>query len=170
MNIRPVESPDELAAAVQLIYDQVAGMISSNQQPYKDVPRYFPAYRDLMLVAESDGELVGAIIGYGPAERSEEQFSVLVKGLGVREDHRGSGLGRSLLAELERRAAAMGAVETNLGAVPSARGFYARLGYSGKSRMRKSLTGNGISRYGSADQRKERLAKMRARQQVRRAQ
>lgn len=56
-----------------------------------------------------------------------------------------------------------GAVEVYLGAVPSARGFYARLGYNGRSRMHKALTGAGVTRYGSVDERRRRLQLMRAR-------
>jgi GNAT superfamily N-acetyltransferase len=165
--IRPVSSMDELTKAVEVIYEQVADMISPNGRPYRDVPNYFPTYRELMLVAEVDGEVVGAVVGYGPLEGPGAEFSVLVKGLGVREDQRGRGLGRLLLEDLERRAAAMGAVEVHLGAVPSARGFYAQVGYSGRSRMRKQLTGNGLARYGSAEERMQRLELMRARRSER---
>lgn len=163
ITIRPVASSEELASALQLIYEQVADLISPGQRPYQNVPDYFPVYQELMLVAEFDGEIVGAVVGYGPAPGPNGQFSVLVKGLGVSAQHRGGGVGRLLMEDLEVRAAAMGAVEIHLGAVPSARAFYARIGYSGKSRMRKALTGNGVARYGSADERKQRLAQMRAR-------
>jgi GNAT superfamily N-acetyltransferase len=163
MAVRPVSSRDELTLAIQLIYEQVADMISPDAQPYRDVPNYFPAYQNLMLVAEVHGEIGGAVVGYGPQDGPGGQFSVLVKGLGVAGDHRGQGVGRLLMEELEQRAAAMGAVEIHLGAVPSARGFYARLGYSGKSRMHKALTGNGIAQYGSAAQRKQRLEQLRSR-------
>lgn len=165
MTIRPVASLDELTAAIQLICAQVTDMISPGQQPYRDVPRYFPEYQALMLIAEVGDQMVGAVVGYGPEMRTASQFSALAKGLGVHPDHRGEGIGRLLMAEFERRAAAMGATEIYLGAVPSARGFYSRIGYSGRSRMRKALTGNGIARYGSAEQRAERLKEMRARRQ-----
>jgi GNAT superfamily N-acetyltransferase len=165
--IRPVSSIEELTTAVEVIYAQVADMISRDGRHYRDVPQYFPAYQELMLVAEVDREIVGAILGYGPAEGPSGQFSVLVKGLGVSEHQRGRGLGRLLLGELETRAAAMGAVEVHLGAVPSARSFYARLGYSGKSRMRKALTGGGVARYGPAQERRQRLEEMRARRSAR---
>ncbi|HVX47447.1 MAG TPA: GNAT family N-acetyltransferase [Mycobacteriales bacterium] len=161
--IRPVSSIDELTTAVEVIYAQVADMISQNSPHYRDVPKYFPTYQELMLVAELDGEIVGAILGYGPEEGPVGQFSVLVKGLGVSEQQRGRGLGRLLLEELETRAAAMGAVEVHLGAVPSARAFYTRLGYSGKSRMHKALTGNGVARYGTGQERQLRLEELRAR-------
>jgi N-acetylglutamate synthase-like GNAT family acetyltransferase len=118
-------------------------------------------------VAELDGEIVGAVVGYGPREGPQDQFSVLVKGLGVKEDYRGRGVGRLLLQQFEQRAAAIGAVEVHLGAVPAARGFYARLGYNGKSRMHKALTGSVAARYGSAEERRQRLAEMRARREKR---
>jgi GNAT superfamily N-acetyltransferase len=156
-----------LAKAVEVIYEQVAESISPDGRHYRDVPNYFPTYQELMLVAEVDGEVVGAVVGYGPPDGPGAEFSVLVKGLGVREDQRGRGLGRLLLEDLEQRAAAMGAVEVHLGAVPSAKGFYVQVGYSGKSRMHKQLTGNGVARYGSAEERCRRLELMRARRNER---
>jgi len=43
---------------------------------------------------------------------------------------RGTGLGRLLIEEMERRAKALGAVKTVLGAQCRAAGFYRRMGYS----------------------------------------
>jgi ribosomal protein S18 acetylase RimI-like enzyme len=88
---------------------------------------------------------------------------VLVKGLGVSETHRGAGVGRQLLSQLEENAAAIGAVEVHLGTVSAARGFYTRLGYTGRSRMHKPLSGMGIARYGAAEERRQRLQSMRGR-------
>src|SRR5882762_1388958 len=131
--IRPVSSHDELATAVAIIGLQVAEIVTPDDRRFRDIPLSYPLYRKLMLVAEVDGQIVGAVIGIGPSDLPGGEFSVLVKGLGISEHHRSAGLGRQLLDELEVNAAAMGAVEIALGAVPSARGFYRHLGYSGRS-------------------------------------
>ena len=138
-------------------------MVTPDERRFRDLPSSYPLYRDLMLLAEADGQIIGAVIGVGPPDGPSGQFSVLVKGLGVSENHRGGGVGRKLLGQLEMNAAAMGAVEVHLGAVPSARGFYARLGYSGRSRMHKPLTGAGMARYGAVDERRRQLQLMRDR-------
>jgi hypothetical protein len=72
-------------------------------------------------------------------------------------------VGRQLLSQLEENAAAIGAVEVHLGTVSATRGFYARLGYTGRSRMHKPLSGMGIARYGAAEERRQRLQSMRER-------
>lgn len=54
---------------------------------------------DYFLAAEQNGEIVGCIVG----ERLKANYTV-VWYLAVREDQRGNGLGKGLLAEYERRA------------------------------------------------------------------
>lgn len=168
--IRAVTSVDEVAVAIETIDEAVRDLVMPDERRYRGIVESYPLYRELMLVAEAEAQIVGAVIGVGPPEGPGSQFSVLVRGLGVSRSHRALGLGRQLIEELERRAAAMGAVEVHLGAVPSARGFYSRLGYSGKSRMHKALTGAGTSRYGSGADRARRLEEMRQRRNERLAQ
>lgn len=170
MVIRAVTSPGEVAVAIETIDEAVRDLVMPDDRRYRGIAENYPLYRELMLVAEIGDRVVGAVIGVGSPEGPGSQFSVLVRGLGVTGSYRGLGLGRQLIEELERRAAAMGAVEVHLGAVPSARGFYARLGYSGKSRMHKALTGAGTSRYGSGAERARRLEQMRQRRNERLAQ
>lgn len=106
--IRPVASLEELAAAIEIIDQQVADMVTPDERRYRDLPSSYPQYRDLMLLAEVGDQLVGAVLGIGPPDGPGGEFSVLVKGLGVCENHRGTGLGRQLLERLEVNAAAMG--------------------------------------------------------------
>ena len=161
--IRPIASLEELEVALEIISAQSADAVRPDERRFRDALQRFPRYRDVMLVAVAEGRIVGGVIGYGPADGPVTGFSLLVKALGVAAAHRGTGLGRRLMAEVEAAAAAMGAVEVHLGAVPSARGFYARLGYDGRSRMRKSLTGTGALRYGAAEERTRRVAELRRR-------
>lgn len=78
-----------------------------DERRYRDLPSSYPQYRDLMLLAESDRQTVGTVIGIGSAMATGGESSVLVKGLGVSENHRGTGLGRQLLERLDMNAAQM---------------------------------------------------------------
>lgn len=81
---------------------------------------------DLFLVAEQDGELVGAVLGRYDGRRG------WVNHLAVRGADRKGGIGRRLMAELERRLAEKGCPKINLHVEPENEtvcGFYERLGY-----------------------------------------
>ena len=71
--------------------------------------------------ARDEGELVGAVM-----LRHHDGLD-LVSWLAVRADHRGTGLGRSLVAALEEEAARRGVAE--LWATARAVGFFLRCGY-----------------------------------------
>jgi GNAT superfamily N-acetyltransferase len=58
--------------------------------------------------------------------------------VGLAPAHRGKGLGRRLLEEVEA-ARRLGASEISLGASGAERGFYLRMGYTGRARLRKQL-------------------------------
>jgi GNAT superfamily N-acetyltransferase len=53
--------------------------------------------------------------------------------------HRGKGLGRRLLAQVQAAARRLGTSEISLGASGQERGFYLRMGYAGRTRLRKQL-------------------------------
>jgi predicted GNAT family N-acyltransferase len=83
----------------------------------------------LHLVALHDGRIVGTcrlVMGTPPISRAK--FGRLV----VARAARGSGIGRALLDEAERRARALGANEMVLTAQTSAMGLYERAGYSAR--------------------------------------
>ena len=63
---------------------------------------------DLFLVAEEEGELVGSVIGGFDGRRG------LIYHLAVDRRHAGRGLGRTLMAEVERRLAARGCLRAYL--------------------------------------------------------
>ena len=59
--------------------------------------------------------------------------------IGLARAHRGKGLGRRLLQQVEAAARRLGASEISLGASGTERGFYLRMGYAGRTRMHKQL-------------------------------
>ena len=59
--------------------------------------------------------------------------------IGVTPAHRGKGLGRRLLEEVEASARRPEASEISLGASGPEQGFYLRVGYSGRARLRRQL-------------------------------
>ncbi len=83
-------------------------------------------YGDLMLFAESDGEVIGIVFG-----RVERGVSVTVGPVAVDERFRKFGIAREMMALLEKHTLSHGIHHLCLGAVESAEGFYEKLGYTG---------------------------------------
>ena len=81
----------------------------------------------LFLVAEEDGVVAGTVIGAWDGRRA------WIYHLAVLPDRQGGGIGRMLMAELERRLRAVGATRLNLLVEPGNAGvtdFYRKLGYA----------------------------------------
>lgn len=76
--------------------------------PAADVARVRAATPELVLVAEDDGEVVGVVLGSDDGRRG------WISRLAVWPSHRRRGVGRALVAELERRLAARGCPQVNL--------------------------------------------------------
>ena len=90
-------------------------------------PEQFVVPQGVFLVVELEGEAVGC---GGVRRLSEHRFEV--KHLWVRPAAQGHGLGRAMLAELERRAAQLGATEVVLdtnASLEAAGGLYRSSGY-----------------------------------------
>ena len=81
---------------------------------------------DLLLFAESNGEVVGVVFGSTP---DDGKMSIMI--VAVDERFRKHGIAREMIMLLEERAKAHGVHVIGLGAAQSAEGFYARLGYTG---------------------------------------
>jgi ribosomal protein S18 acetylase RimI-like enzyme len=82
---------------------------------------------DLFLLAEEGNELVGAVVGGYDGRRG------LVYHLAVAPHRRRLGIGRALMAEMERRLRAKGCLKSYLLATPENReavAFYRRLGWT----------------------------------------
>jgi ribosomal protein S18 acetylase RimI-like enzyme len=81
---------------------------------------------DLFLLAEGEGEIIGAVMGGYDGRRG------IVYHLAVIPEGRRQGVGRSLMGELERRMASRGCIKSYLLATPDnleAVAFYRRLGW-----------------------------------------
>lgn len=81
---------------------------------------------DLFLVAQDEAALIGAVLGGFDGRRG------IVYHLAVAPHRRREGIGRALMAEIERRLAAKGCVKSYLLATPENRqavDFYRRLGW-----------------------------------------
>ncbi|MBB2976069.1 ribosomal protein S18 acetylase RimI-like enzyme [Microbacterium endophyticum] len=94
--------------------------------PRKDIERKLAVQPELFLVAEREGEVVGTVMAGYDGHRGWLYY------LASSRQYRGSGVGRALVAEAEKRLLAMGCPKVQLMVRPenaSARGFYDALGY-----------------------------------------
>jgi ribosomal protein S18 acetylase RimI-like enzyme len=110
IRIRPLNGRAEADAYVALhrAVFQSESMTSAWRQRTLSHPSYIP---QLDLVAtDADGQLAGFCIGWFAAQGPRGQPAGQIEPLGVREDLRGAGLARALLAECLARMAALGAV------------------------------------------------------------
>ncbi len=95
--------------------------------PRKDIARKLTVQREWFLVAETDGAIVGSVMAGYDGHRGWVNY------LAVAPDAAAAGLGRELMAEVERLLAAAGCPKINLqvrGTNEAALGFYERLGYT----------------------------------------
>lgn len=95
--------------------------------PEKDIARKLEVQRDLFMVGESEGRVVAVMmVGY-------EGHRGWVNYLAIEPELQGRGLGREMMAEAERRLAAMGCPKVQLQVRTdnaAAIAFYERLGYT----------------------------------------
>lgn len=96
--------------------------------PHADIARKLLVQRELFLVGveEGNGQIVGSIMGGYEGHRGWVNY------LAVHPDVRGAGLGRALMAELEKLLLALGCPKVNLqvrGDNTDALAFYAAIGY-----------------------------------------
>jgi ribosomal protein S18 acetylase RimI-like enzyme len=123
MKIRAFADADE--AAVVALWTH-CGLVRPWNDPHKDVERKKQVQRDLFLVAEQGGEIVGAVMGGYEGHRGWVNY------LAVHESERRNGLGRALMAEVETRLRALGCPKINLQVRNDNRGaiaFYTRIGF-----------------------------------------
>jgi len=122
--IRPVDSVAELAAAFDAAGAQFDPAIDhTDQRRFADLQAAYPRDRELLLVAEDNGSVVGAAMGFVSAGAE-----VTLRILAVAADQRRQGIGRALLRAFEASALRLGATRISLGADAEA-GFYVRHGY-----------------------------------------
>lgn len=126
--IRSIATERELDEALALDC-RVFGVSSESSSPAYARERWLErmqSHGDLMLYAESGGEMIGIVFG-----RIEQGRSVTVGPVAVDARFRSLGVGRNLILLLEKRALGHGIRHLALGAVERAEGFYQRLGYTG---------------------------------------
>jgi GNAT superfamily N-acetyltransferase len=140
--IRPVASLQELAQVFDLVGAQLPQRLTRHDRRLVELARRFPADRSLMLVAEGQGGIVGGALAFR-TDPASPACGVTLRLIGLAPAHRGKGLGRRLLEEIEAAALRLGASEISLGASVAERGFYLRLGYAGRTRLRKQLPVSG---------------------------
>jgi predicted N-acetyltransferase YhbS len=126
--IKHVTTELELDAVLE--FDKKAfGLPSERNSPAYSRERWLERMKthgDLMLYAESGGEVIAIVFG-----RIENGNSVTVGPVAVDAQFRKHGIARELMFLLEKRALEHGIEHLGLGAVESAEGFYQRLGYTG---------------------------------------
>ncbi|WP_423068095.1 GNAT family acetyltransferase [Devosia sp. CN2-171] len=123
MLIRPFERRD--TDAVIALW-QARGLTRPWNDPLKDIERKLAVQPELFLVGELDGAIVATAMGGYDGHRGSVYY------LAAAEAHAGKGFGAAILAELERRLAAIGRPKINLlvrGENDAVVKFYDRLGY-----------------------------------------
>ncbi|HTO56072.1 MAG TPA: GNAT family acetyltransferase [Myxococcota bacterium] len=123
MEIREFADADEEAVVALWTH---SGLVRPWNDPRKDVARKKMLQRELFLVAEDAGRIVGSVMGGYDGHRGWVYY------LAVAESHRKSGLGRALMDAVETRLRALGCPKLNLQVREDnlqALGFYAAIGF-----------------------------------------
>jgi ribosomal protein S18 acetylase RimI-like enzyme len=123
MHVREFADADE-DAVVELW--RRCGLTRPWNDPHKDIARKRRVQRELFLVAEREGAIIGSVMGGYDGHRGWVNY------LAVDPARRRAGLGRTLMDEVEARLRALGCPKLNLQVREDnadALGFYARLGF-----------------------------------------
>jgi GNAT superfamily N-acetyltransferase len=129
--IRPVASPRELARAFELIGARRAPALEQDRY-FLQLARRFPGDRPLMLVAELDGQLIGAGFAFRK-DSSPACRTATLRNVAVRPSYRELGLERRLIQRIEQGAASLGVTGIILGGPRGAeRQFFLSMGYRGR--------------------------------------
>jgi GNAT superfamily N-acetyltransferase len=163
--IRPVASLQELAQVFDLAGTQLPQPLTRHDRRLAELARRFPADRPLMLLAEDQGRIVGGALAFR-TDPSSPAGGVTLRLIGLAPAHRGKGLGRRLLQQVEAAAIRLGASQISLGASGTERGFYQRMGYTGRTRLRKQLPPSSAADP-RAEERRRHLDELRQRRQRR---
>ena len=124
MTIRAFQPPDE-TSVIALWRD--CGLLRPQNDPRKDIARKLKVNPEWFLVAEADGQIVGAVMAGYEGHRGWINY------LAVHPGRRRAGLGRLLMAEAEQRLRAAGCPKINLQVRPDnpeVIEFYRRIGFT----------------------------------------
>jgi GNAT superfamily N-acetyltransferase len=126
--IRRIASADELARAVDVAGAQVTPQVTSGDRRADDLFRRLDQDRPLLVGAFSGGAVVGAALAFRP-----DDGLCALRLIGLVPWVRGRGLGRRLMEVVELEAMAFGCISVTAGGVgPESKGFYQRLGFTGR--------------------------------------
>ena len=117
---------DDLPSVLALWQDAGPGVHLGRSDTPDEIRKKWEHDRDPFLVAEEDGRVIGAVLGGYDGRRG------IVYHLAVTPRRRQNGIGRALMAEMDRRLAGKGCVKSYLLATPEnqdAVAFYRRLGW-----------------------------------------
>ena len=126
MHIRDFNLSQDYDAVVALWQSAGPGVRVGRSDAPEQIAKKLARDPDLFLVAEAEGQILGAVIGGFDGRRG------LVYHLAVVQDWRGRGLGAALMNELEARLRAKGCLRCYLLVTPAnldVVGFYQRLGW-----------------------------------------
>jgi ribosomal protein S18 acetylase RimI-like enzyme len=130
MQVRPYrdEDRDRVIALWELVFSDR----SPHNDPAASIARKLRVQRELLVVAEEDGEIVGTAMGGYDGHRG------WVYAVAVHPNHRRRGIGAALMKRVEQDLAAMGCPKLNLqvrGSNRQAVRFYEKLGYGAEDRI-----------------------------------
>jgi ribosomal protein S18 acetylase RimI-like enzyme len=123
MQIRPFQ-PNDREAVVGLW--KSCGLVVPQNDPYKDIDRKLSFQADLLLVADEDGEIVGAVMAGYEGHRGAINY------MAVHPDYQRKGLGKTIMEDAVARLRALGCAKVNLNVRTSNLGvidFYKSLGF-----------------------------------------
>jgi ribosomal protein S18 acetylase RimI-like enzyme len=108
ITIRQFRLPEDYEAAARLWKSMEKGIVFGRSDTQEEIAKKVARDPDLFLIAESDNELIGTIIGGFDGRRG------MIYHLAVAGGHREKGIGSQLLAELEKRLQAKGCLKCYL--------------------------------------------------------
>jgi ribosomal protein S18 acetylase RimI-like enzyme len=130
MHIRAYKAADE--QHVIALWTNVLPHPAPHNDPQSSLRLKLAVDPDLLLVAESEGTVVGTVMGGYDGHRG------WVYSLAVLPQHRRRGIGTALVRELEARLSARGCLKVNLqvrASNASVVAFYKHLGYDGEENL-----------------------------------
>jgi ribosomal protein S18 acetylase RimI-like enzyme len=130
MENRTFRESDE--QAVIDLWRAVSAKSAPHNDPVTAIRKKLAVDRDLFLVAEVDGTVVGTVLGGYDGHRG------WVYAVAVHSEHRRRGIGSALIRRIEAALAERGCLKVNLQVLasnPGAVTFYENLGYSVEERV-----------------------------------
>jgi len=122
--IRPFADADR--EAVVALWN-ACGLVVPWNDPARDIARKLARQRQMFLVAEQDGRIVGSVMAGFDGHRGSANY------LAVEPKDRNQGIARRLMSEAERLLTEVGCPKINVmvrRSNPAATGFYDALGYT----------------------------------------